>query len=221
MPTFDELKKIDAAFNSGGPFLRNIVEDEKAKLYIFDLLCLKGKKITNLTLRERLAELKKIEKQLMTKFTVIVPYASGEKAKRALYEEIMSRGGEGIMFKNLNAVYDEGGRPTQNWYKAKKSIKVDCVGMGFTKGEGKYNNQIGAFEFGQYIDGKLTKIGQTSGMTDAVRLDMTKHPEKYIGHAVVIKGMERLKSKAIRHPQFDKMSDDKRPEDCKFYENEQ
>ena len=199
----------------------NIIEDEKAKLYIFDLLYLKSKKLTNLTLRERLSELKKIEKQLITKFTVIVPYAIGEKSKRALYEEIMARGGEGIMFKNLDAVYDEGGRSTNNWYKFKKSIRVDCVITGFSKGTGKYNTQIGAVRFGQYINNKLIEIGQTSGMTDAVRLDMTKNPDKYIGHAVVIKGMERLKSKAIRHPQFDKMNDDKRPEDCKFYENEQ
>jgi ATP-dependent DNA ligase len=195
--------------------------DTLAKLYIFDLLSLNGDKITNCSLSGRLVELSKIASQLEGEYTKIVPYVTGTVAKRQLLDDAMSTGREGIMLKNLNAVYEEGGRPSKNWYKAKKSIKVDCVGMGFTKGQGKYNNQIGAFIFGQYIGGVLTEIGQTSGMTDAIRRDMTDNPDKYIGHAVVIKGMERLKSNAIRHPQFDKMHDDKLPEDCIMYDNEQ
>jgi ATP-dependent DNA ligase len=110
-----------------------------------------------------------------------------------LYETVLKQGGEGVMLKNLYAKYVQGGRPANNWYKAKKSATFDCVIMGFTKGAGKYNNRIGAIEFGQFVNGKLTKLGQASGMTDDVREDMSLHPEKYIGKVVTIKGMERLK----------------------------
>ena len=73
------------------------------------------------------------------------------------------------MLKRLDAEYVQGGRPTNNWYKAKKSATFDCVVMGFSLGKGKYNTQIGAVRFGQYHNGNLVELGQASGMTDADR----------------------------------------------------
>jgi ATP-dependent DNA ligase len=93
--------------------------------------------------------------------------------------------------------------------------------MGFSLGKGKYNTQIGAVRVGQYADGKLVEIGQASGMTDADRALMSKYPERYIGKVVTIKGMERLKSGAIRHPQFGGMRSDKKPTECIYYGGEQ
>ena len=110
------------------------------------------------------------------------------------------------MFKRLDGIYLEGGRPSDNWYKAKKSATFDCVIMGFTKGKGKFNTQIGAVIFGQYVKSgntwTLQEIGQASGMTEEVRKRMSENPAEFIGKVVVIKGQERLKSGAIRHPQF-------------------
>ena len=101
----------------------------------------------------------------------------------------------------------------------------NCIITGFTKGNGKYNNRIGAIIFGQYVNTtqgwKLKELGRASGMSDSIRQDMSLHPQKYIGRVVVIKGMERLKSKAIRHPQFVEVRSDKHPDQCRFYEGEQ
>ena len=58
-------------------------------------------------------------------------------------------------------------------------------------------------------------------MSDEVRGQMSLHPEDYIGRVVIIKGMERLKSGAIRHPQFVAMRLDKNPNQCRWYEGEQ
>ena len=125
------------------------------------------------------------------------------------------------MLKRLDAEYVQGGRPANNWYKAKKSSTFDCVVMGFTRGKGKYNSTIGAVVFGQYVDGKLTELGQASGMSDEIRRQMGSNPERFIGRVVEIQGMERLKSGAIRHPRFVSMRTDKRPEDCIWYQGEQ
>jgi ATP-dependent DNA ligase len=125
------------------------------------------------------------------------------------------------MLKNLNATYLEGGRPSGNWYKAKKSASYDCVITGFSLGKGKYNTQIGAVKFGQYVDGKLIELGQASGMNDEERLLMSRFQDQYIGKVVTIKGMERLKSGAIRHPQYVGLRKDKQPKDCIYYKGEQ
>jgi ATP-dependent DNA ligase len=93
--------------------------------------------------------------------------------------------------------------------------------MGFTSGKGKYNTQIGAVRFGQYVNGKLVELGQASGMTDGVRAQMTEHPSRWVGMVVVIKGMERLKSGAIRHPQFVAIRADKYQQDCIYRKDEQ
>ena len=125
------------------------------------------------------------------------------------------------MVKRLDAAYVQGGRPANNWLKVKKSATFDCVVMGFSQGKGKYNTQIGAVRFGQYLNGKLIELGQASGMTDADRALMSKYPERYLHKVVMIKGMERLKSGAIRHPQFSRMRSDKLPKDCIYYRGEQ
>ena len=125
------------------------------------------------------------------------------------------------MLKRLDAEYVQGGRPANNWYKAKKSSTFDCVVMGFTRGKGKYNSTIGAVVFGQFVDGNLVELGQDSGMTDHIRKQMGINPDSFIGKVVLIQGMERLKSGAIRHPRFIEMRDDKCPQDCIWYQGEQ
>jgi hypothetical protein len=58
-------------------------------------------------------------------------------------------------------------------------------------------------------------------MSDIERERMSRFPLEYIGHVVVIEGMERLRSGAIRHPRYITMRHDKSPYDCKWYQGEQ
>ncbi len=196
-------------------------DNTKVKLFVFDILSVSGKKITDKTLRHRLSELLSISHKLQSEFITILPFASTSAQKRKLYNKVQANGGEGIMLKNLNATYLEGGRPANNWYKAKKSASYDCVITGFSLGKGKYNTQIGAVKFGQYVNGKLIELGQASGMNDEERLLMSRFQDQYIGKVVTIKGMERLKSGAIRHPQYVGLRKDKQPKDCVWYRGEQ
>ena len=160
-------------------------------------------------------------KRLESPYTSILPVARTSRTKRLLYNSIIESGGEGIILKRLDAFYIPAARPASNWYKAKRSTTFDCVAMGFTKGAGKFNNRIGAIKFGQIVDGRLVEIGQASGMTDAVRTDMSIHPHKYIGKVITIKGMERLRSGAIRHPQYLGINNSKHAKECVWYPGEQ
>ena len=212
----------DSAELSGLIHRKEIDSDNtKVKLFVFDILSVNGKKITDRPLRHRLSELLTISHKITSDHIVILPYATTPIQKRKLYDKVIANGGEGIMLKRLDATYLEGERPSNNWYKAKKSSTYDCVVMGFSKGKGKYNEQIGAVKFGQYVEGKLIELGQASGMNDRIRQEMSYNPGKYLGQVVLIKGMERLKSGAIRHPQFAGMHLGKHPLQCIWYGGEQ
>lgn len=191
------------------------------KAFVFDVLRFIGDDLSAKTLQQRIGVLEILKTQIQSPFILFLPWAFTTSDKRNLYNNVLIRGGEGAMLKRLDATYIQGGRPTNNWFKAKKSATFDCVVMGFTTGKGKYNTQIGAIRFGQYVNGKLVELGQASGMTDTERILMSKYPKRYVGRAVTIKGMERLKSGAVRHPQYGGMRLDKKPTDCIYYGGEQ
>jgi ATP-dependent DNA ligase len=72
---------------------------------------------------------------------------------------------------------------------------------------------------GLYKDGKLVEVGKVaSGLTDAMRKDMSENPDNYIGHVVEVEAMSTTKDGALRHPVFVRMRDDKIPEDCRYEE---
>lgn len=196
-------------------------DNTKVKLFVFDCLHICGRSIMDQPLRYRLDILFKNAHKISSRHIIILPYFNTPATKRNLYENVFAGNGEGVMLKNLNATYLEGGRPAHNWYKVKKSASYDCIVMGFSLGKGKYNTQIGAVKFGQYVNGKLIELGQASGMSDEERLLMSRYQDQYIGKVVTIKGMERLKSGAIRHPQFGGLRKDKKPTECIWYQGEQ
>jgi ATP-dependent DNA ligase len=213
---------VDAAHLSGAIHSNGVGKTNGlVKIFVFDVLRYRGEDQSYKTLQQRIEVLDILNGALQSPYIIFLPWAFTAKEKRDLYETVLSRGGEGIMLKRLNAFYIQGGRPANNWLKAKKSTSFDCVVMGFTKGKGKYNTCIGALVFGQYVDGTLTELGQASGMSDAERNKMSAHPDEFIGKVVTIKGMERHKSGAIRHPQYGGMRYDKDRHQCRWYPNEQ
>ncbi len=216
------LPGVDSAVLSGTVHRKNTNGDEKrVKIFVFDVLQSKGEDLTGFRFESRMIHLAKMCAHIRSRYIYFLSLAYAEPDKRNLYDSILKARGEGVIFKRLDASYVQGGRPSNNWYKAKRSATFDCIVLGFTKGAGKFNNRIGAVRFGQYIEDTLVELGQASGMSDAVRTDMSIHPEKYIGRVVTIKGMERLKSGAIRHPQFAGMRLDKKPQECIWYKGEQ
>lgn len=64
-----------------------------------------------------------------------------------------------------------------------------------------------------YKNGRLTEIGDTSGMSLSVRRDMSLNQDKYIGKVMEIKGQEILRD-AIRHPSYLRMRSDNNAKLC-------
>lgn len=62
---------------------------------------------------------------------------------------------------------------------------------------------------------KLLYVGETSGMTEEVREEISKNKEKYIGTVIEIKAQEVIKKTGkLRHPRYMRMRFDKSLEDC-------
>ena len=205
--------------------LARFKEGVVATYTIFDILFWNGEDVRQKALEERrhIAKGAAIDLGLVDLndkdcFARLAEVSQGD--PRAFYEEVVARGGEGIILKDNRSSYGE------DWVKEKKEFTVDVVICGFTEAEveskkkgdaeatsTKYAGQIGAVEFGAYVDGKLVKIGQASGMDDAQRLDFSNNREAYIGRAVEVKANE-FTGKALRHPRFLQFRDDILPSTC-------
>jgi ATP-dependent DNA ligase len=78
-----------------------------------------------------------------------------------------------------------------------------------------WNGWCGAIVFGQYKDGELVEVGQTSGIDDDTKHMLSHNPSQYIGQVIEVGAMEQIaKTGALRHPRFLHFRNDKNPEDC-------
>jgi ATP-dependent DNA ligase len=138
-----------------------------------------------------------------------------------VYAELIDAKVEGAILKNIHGTYKEGNR-SKDWLKVKSAKTFDVVVSGFTDGQGKYEGQIGAVEFGAYFDdGGFVYVGRCSGMTDAERRYFTdiRDDKTYIDTPIVIevKANEMVGSgeyRTPRHPQYQHIRTDRTPESC-------
>ncbi len=92
-----------------------------------------------------------------------------------------------------------------------KPIKtLDCVITGFLDGKGKYLGLMGSLKVS--IEGH--EVATVSGMTDAMRYEISADEERYIGQVVEV-AYQSIGSKGrLRHPRFVRFRDDKRADEC-------
>jgi len=214
------------------------------KYHLFDVLFYKGKDVQKMPLKDRkplLDEVIDAYNQIGVTEMFSIPYFIGTgKEKRELYLSIIEEGGEGLILKDYDSPYIQDSR-TKIWVKAKENITADVVIMGFepaekwyaepgrTGADGKvYPNGkttkfwdkkwIGGVKYGRYKDGVLTYIGECSGMTDEVREDMTKYPNKYIGKVMEISAQFRFINDGVkggyRHAAYQKIREDRTAQSC-------
>lgn len=206
---------VSSVFSSSSS--RAVAQQRSSKLtfVVFDCLSAKGQDVTKMpdSIRRNMAALVVDLLQTMTPYIMLIPrwrQANGN----GLYEEIVRLGGEGLIAKNPVARYWPGKRPANTWLKIKANQTADVVIMGYKPGKGKYEEQIGAVEFGQYKNGRLVPRSRCSGMTDAQRLEFSKNPEAYIGRVMEIKFFGKTGDNSFRHPVYLRLRDDKPAEEC-------
>jgi ATP-dependent DNA ligase len=123
------------------------------------------------------------------------------------YTEYVQVGGEGVMLKNPDALYDPGGRHANNWYKVKKFDTIDVFIVGYKEGEGKYKGMLGALNV--QIPGKDMSVGcfWVAGMDDDWRKEFYDNFPKYHNKMIEVKHFG-LTAGTPRFPQFLRMRPD-------------
>lgn len=120
------------------------------------------------------------------------------------FNMLTSENREGIILKKLNAGYSFGKR-NSDMMKIKEEITEDCKVINIIKGEGKYQDTVGALvvqrENGVYI--------QVSGMTDKQRELWWEDRMSIIGKTVEIKAMKELPDGTLREPRFKLVREDR------------
>jgi len=126
-----------------------------------------------------------------------------------LWEKICAAGYEGLIFRRSTDPYSAGiGR-------LKREITCEYVVMGIESGRGKHVGRMGALLLGLYIGGTLTQsLACGGGFTDRERQEIWDRWPGDRGRVIECKGRARFPSGALRHPNFARFRDDKRPEEC-------
>jgi DNA ligase-1 len=116
------------------------------------------------------------------------------------YQQILDRGGEGVMLNYPSAPYRNG--RTDNILKYKPIMNDECVIVGYKPGKGRNTGRLGAFIVHPIKDGSIhpKREFSVSGMNNAVRANYERtHP---IGTILNYSCAEYTKSGKPRHPVY-------------------
>ena len=138
--------------------------------YVFDILWLDGKDLTELTLLER----KSILQSIMPEDDTIIKYSDHIEEKGSEFFKLATdKGVEGIMAKKSDSIYVKNFR-TKLWLKIKNNKRLEAIICGFTEGR-KSRRHFGALVLGKYVGGKLIYIGHTgTGFNDKSLTEVEK-----------------------------------------------
>jgi DNA ligase-1 len=157
------------------------------KAFVFDIMYLNGKSLSDLPLRERI----KILEEVISGKEILLPQP-GEITKSLermdeLFNDALTKGLEGLVLKKPDSKYEAGAR-NFNWVKLKRhsagELKdtIDCVILGYVFGRGKRSEfGAGALLVGVYDKEKdefvtISKIG--TGLTDEEWREIHKRADK-------------------------------------------
>lgn len=233
LPNFYKLQERE---HQTKKFKIDLLAEQMPATYIaFDLLYLNGKKLISRPLIERRESLAEIVKE--NKNILVSQYV--QEHGICYFKEAVKRGLEGIMAKQIDSPYLIGKR-SQYWLKIKNLKTIDCVVVGYTKGEGWRADYFGALVLGCYYEGKLTYIGRVGTGLDIPEFEFitpklkklkTKDcpfPEKpklpldikvmWIKPELVceVKFMNLSRDLKLRAPSFIRLRNDKWPKDCEL-----
>jgi ATP-dependent DNA ligase len=137
--------------------------------------------------------------------------------KRLFYDTIVSRGGEGVVFKHVHSTYGD------YWVKRKKWTDVSVIVTDFQRGKpskvvgtavGKYEHTLGALRVSVFDDDRLKEVGRCSGMDDSMRFHIWEHRDAYMLRVCDVRSQEMSSQGRLREPRFIRWRDDVDLKEC-------
>lgn len=161
-PDFSKLQQREHLLD---PLRISIISRKMPATYMaFDILYLNGKSLIEKPLIERKALLGKIIKG---EGSIIVSRYVLKEGKR-YFDEVISRGFEGVMAKALMSPYLIGKR-SRHWLKIKPERVEECYIIGYTAGKGEREKSFGSLVIAGIEEGRLIfrgKVGSGFGEED-------------------------------------------------------
>ncbi len=145
-----------------------LAKEIPARFRAFDLLALDGEKLLAEPFSERRSQLEKLK--LGRSSVEVTPMA-----KTARGAEKWLASGEGVIAKELGAIYEPGKR--RGMIKVKRLRTLDCVVMGWRPG--KEEGTVGSLILGLYEGKTLRPVGHTSGLKAKEKRELVKTLEPY------------------------------------------
>lgn len=123
----------------------------------------------------------------------------------AVYNNIRSGGGEGVIVKDVNAPYEM--KRSYGWMKIKDCLSLEAKIVDVERGTGKYSDSTGAIVVD--VEGVQVRVG--SGLTDQLREEIWNsvliNPGNILGRIVEVEYHEKTAYGSLRHPRFVKFRD--------------
>jgi DNA ligase-1 len=183
----DILKRFRRKYN-----VEKLAAQIPLHLFLFDLIYLDGRSVTDLPLSERRALLEKITRQNPTSSLLLADQvlSSSVEAAEEIYRQALAAGHEGIILKNPASAYAPGKRG-KNWLKIKPVMEtLDLVVIGAKWGEGRRASLLGSYRLGcqDTASGNLLDMGfVATGFSDESLTELT---EMFCELIILEKGME-------------------------------
>jgi len=130
--------------------IEKMIKEIPVQLNLFDVVYVNGKSLFNEKLEKRREILKKIIKEIPGKIQLTNQLITKDlQEAENFYKEALSEGQEGVMVKNLDAIYQPGRRVAGGWLKVKPTLEtLDLTIVGATWGTGRRTGWLGSFVLG-------------------------------------------------------------------------
>ena len=113
---------------------------------------------------------------------------------KALFEELLQRGEEGIILKDKSGVWED--KRAKHQIKFKGELECDLEILAVEEGTGKYVGKLGAVVCGSRLkDGKRLTVSVGSGFNDDHRTNLWNIRDQLVGKIVAVKYNMRIQNK--------------------------
>ena len=166
-----QLNMVSAILSADYNLSKQFQKLNPIKLIAFDILMYDGKDLTSLPLRERKKYLQLVFNNIKDLIDIELVANSNGLSTRDFYNQIVSVGGEGLVVKDLDSLYDIRGKRAGESVKIKRSVTgslleqnygdtFDCFVIGFNEGQKGTKNEglVGSLNFGIYLLDENNKV---------------------------------------------------------------